>query len=60
MNRRLSVVHCAPPLQSYDYYIEAYPDGPDKVLNFLDYNLLLTLQLDHIYRWGPCRFCKVC
>jgi hypothetical protein len=33
--------------------MESYPDGPDKVLNFLSYDLLLFLQLDHIYRWGP-------
>jgi len=39
-------------MQSYDYYIDAYPDGPNKVLNFLTYDLLLTLQLDHIYRCG--------
>lgn len=28
----------------------AYPDGADKVLGFLSYDLLLTLQLDHVYR----------
>jgi cytochrome c biogenesis protein len=29
--------------------MENYPDGPRKVLGFLDYHLLLALQLDHIY-----------
>jgi cytochrome c biogenesis protein len=29
--------------------MENYPDGPRKVLGFLDYHILLALQLDHIY-----------
>jgi hypothetical protein len=32
--------------------MDAYPDGPHKVLNFLSYDVLLGLQLDHIYRYG--------
>lgn len=39
-----------PQNKPLEYYMEAYPDGPNKVLNFLTYDLLLGLQLDHIYR----------
>eukprot|EP00879_Flechtneria_rotunda_P025883 GHRR01027538.1.p2 GENE.GHRR01027538.1~~GHRR01027538.1.p2 ORF type:complete len:119 (+),score=29.37 GHRR01027538.1:970-1326(+) len=35
--------------QSLDYYMTNYPTEGDKVLGFLDYNVLLTLQLHHIY-----------
>jgi cytochrome c biogenesis protein len=31
----------------------SYPDGPSKVLGFLSYDVLLGLQLDHVYRWAP-------
>lgn len=34
------------PLQ---FYLDAYPDGANKVLGFLTYNWIFTLQLDHIY-----------
>lgn len=36
-------------LQEYEYYINNYPVQGEKVLGFLDFNLLLGLQLDHIY-----------
>lgn len=36
-------------VQAYEYYIEKYPDGPNKVLGFLSYDVLLNCQLDHIY-----------
>jgi cytochrome c biogenesis protein len=36
--------------QGLDYYLENYPvDGASKVLGFLDANLLLFLDLDHVY-----------
>lgn len=38
-----------PQNKAYDYYIDNYPDGPNKVLGFLTYDWILTLQLDHIY-----------
>eukprot|EP00775_Hariotina_reticulata_P001288 gene1288-1629_t len=38
-----------PQNKPYDYYITNYPVDGSKVLGFLDYNVLLTLQLDHIY-----------
>lgn len=40
-----------PQNKPYDFYIENYPDvaGVPKVLGFLTYDLLLWLQLDHIY-----------
>ena len=34
------------PLQ---FYLDAYPDGANKVLGFLTYNWIFALQLDHIY-----------
>lgn len=34
------------PLQ---FYLEAYPDGANKVLGFLTYNWIFALQWDHIY-----------
>lgn len=36
-------------MQSYQWYVKNYPDGPRKILGFLDYNTLFALQLDHIY-----------
>ena len=36
-------------VQTDDWYIQNFPDGPDKVLGFLDYKALFFLQLDHIY-----------
>lgn len=36
-------------MQTVDWYKTNYPDGPVKVLGFLDYNLVFALQLDHIY-----------
>lgn len=37
-------------MQAFQYYIENYPtDGPNKVLGFLDFNLIFLLELDHIY-----------
>jgi hypothetical protein len=37
-------------VQAFQYYIENYPaDGANKVLGFLDYNLIFLLELDHIY-----------
>ena len=36
-------------MQTVQWYQTNYPDGPTKVLGFLDYNLLFALQLDHIY-----------
>eukprot|EP00879_Flechtneria_rotunda_P026587 GHRR01028360.1.p1 GENE.GHRR01028360.1~~GHRR01028360.1.p1 ORF type:complete len:510 (+),score=178.19 GHRR01028360.1:709-2238(+) len=38
-----------PQNKSLDYYMTNYPTEGDKVLGFLDYNVLLTLQLHHIY-----------
>jgi hypothetical protein len=38
-----------PSLQTLEWYQTNYPDGPQKVLGFLDYKLLFALQLDHIY-----------
>ncbi|GBF94854.1 hypothetical protein Rsub_08026 [Raphidocelis subcapitata] len=38
-----------PQNKSLEFYMESYPDGPNKVLNFLTYDILLGLQLDHIY-----------
>jgi hypothetical protein len=38
-----------PVVQGLDYYLTNYPADGDKVLGFLDYQLLLLLQLDHIY-----------
>lgn len=35
--------------QTADWYVQNYPDGPNKVLGFLDYHTLFFLQLDHIY-----------
>ena len=35
--------------QEIDYYVSNYPLDGEKVLGFLDYQLLLGLQLDHIY-----------
>ena len=34
------------PLQ---FYLDAYPDGANKVLGFLTYNWIFALQWDHIY-----------
>lgn len=36
-------------LQEIDFYVTNYPVDGQKVLGFLDYKLLLGLQLDHIY-----------
>jgi hypothetical protein len=36
-------------LQTYEWYVANYPDGPRKILGFLDYHALFALQLDHIY-----------
>lgn len=38
-----------PQNKSLEFYMSAYPDGADKVLGFLSYNVLFGLQLDHIY-----------
>ncbi|GLC35607.1 copper chaperone [Pleodorina starrii] len=38
-----------PQNKPFEYYVTNYPDGPAKVLGFLTYDLLLALQLDHIY-----------
>ena len=39
-----------PPTQGPEFYMDKYPDEVGrKVLGFLDYSLLLGLQLDHIY-----------
>ncbi|EFJ49656.1 hypothetical protein VOLCADRAFT_41429, partial [Volvox carteri f. nagariensis] len=38
-----------PQNQSLDFYLTNYPDGPEKVLGFLTYDLILAFQLDHIY-----------
>lgn len=38
-----------PHLQGLEYYISNYPTEGTKVLGFLDYQLLLLFQLDHIY-----------
>ncbi|KAI8464282.1 MAG: c-type cytochrome synthesis 1 [Monoraphidium minutum] len=38
-----------PQNKSLEYYMTSYPDGPDKVLGFLSYDVLLGLQLDHVY-----------
>ena len=36
--------------KGYEFYVEKYPDiAGQKVLGFVDYNLLLTLGFDHIY-----------
>eukprot|EP00892_Ulva_mutabilis_P008991 jgi/Ulvmu1/6464/UM003_0095.1 len=35
--------------QTFDWYVNNFPDGPRKVLGFLDYNWIYALQLDHIY-----------
>lgn len=42
---------CDHPLaaQGYDFYIDNYPSGAKAVLGILDYQLLIDLQLDHIY-----------
>ncbi|KAG2443724.1 hypothetical protein HXX76_002070 [Chlamydomonas incerta] len=38
-----------PQNKSIEYYLVNYPDGAEKVLGFLTGDLILTLQLDHIY-----------
>ncbi|KAG2438976.1 hypothetical protein HYH02_010768 [Chlamydomonas schloesseri] len=38
-----------PQNKSIEYYLVNYPDGADKVLGFLTGDLILNLQLDHIY-----------
>ncbi|WIA34251.1 hypothetical protein OEZ86_012602 [Tetradesmus obliquus] len=38
-----------PQNKGLEYYLSNYPTEGDKVLGFLDYQLLLLLQLDHIY-----------
>eukprot|EP00210_Caulerpa_lentillifera_P002205 g2119.t1 len=35
--------------KSLDFYMENYPDGEQKMLGFLTYQILLFFQLDHIY-----------
>jgi hypothetical protein len=35
--------------QAVSFYIQNYPDGPDKVLGFVTYDLILGLEWDHIY-----------
>ncbi len=35
--------------QSFDFYVENYPDGPGAVLGLLTYQRIMALQLDHIY-----------
>ncbi|GFH19365.1 C-type cytochrome synthesis protein 1, partial [Haematococcus lacustris] len=37
-----------PQNKAFEYYVQNYP-ASQKVLGFLDYNLLLTLDLNHIY-----------
>ena len=39
----------ASALQTFDWYVTNFPDGPRKVLGFLDYHWIYALQLDHIY-----------
>ena len=36
-------------MQTRQWYVTNYPDGPSKVLGFLDYHVLFALQFDHIY-----------
>lgn len=36
-------------MQTYNWYVTNYPDGPRKVLGFLDYHVIYFLQFDHIY-----------
>ncbi|GLI62081.1 hypothetical protein VaNZ11_004641 [Volvox africanus] len=38
-----------PQNKPLDFYLTNYPEGPDKVLGFLTYDLILALQLDHLY-----------
>lgn len=38
-----------PQLKPVQYYVDNYPDGPDRVLGFLSYDLLFFLQLNHLY-----------
>ncbi|MEW5300987.1 MAG: hypothetical protein WDW36_003873 [Sanguina aurantia] len=38
-----------PQNKGYDFYIDNYPSGAKAVLGILDYQLLIDLQLDHIY-----------
>ena len=53
-NRVVRIMHasdlnilCA--VQTPQWYMQNYPDGAKKVLGFLDYHIIYTLQLDHIY-----------
>mmetsp|Transcript_27118 Transcript_27118/g.68229 ORF Transcript_27118/g.68229 Transcript_27118/m.68229 type:complete len:543 (-) Transcript_27118:140-1768(-) len=38
-----------PQNQAVSFYIQNYPDGANKVLGFVTYDLILGLQWDHIY-----------
>ncbi|KXZ49277.1 hypothetical protein GPECTOR_22g871 [Gonium pectorale] len=41
-----------PQNKPLEFYLTNYPDGAEKVLGFLTYDLILALQLDHIYTAG--------
>ena len=37
-------------VQSFQFYVNSYPDGDAKMFGFLTYKIIFFLQLDHIYK----------